>query len=408
MTANRPCLHCKGAHGENDCPLYQKALSLYRVQNALGSSSFAGSSPAPFIGRFGYPHVNVGLLAPPELGEHVAGYDHPRGWGARNAQIPEVVGFRSSMVNSRTKLDVKNRSNVLDLAQEIALASKPVDLDIELLKRPTINMQLDGTMAPMGPSAELKSVALTSNPSIHTRVERVFGDTDLKAAEGLTSLYEHGIDENHLSKMLSTATMGIGKNRRLVPTRWAITATDDTIGKNIIQDVKECSLRHDYAYYFDGYMGNYYLVLVFPEIWSYELFETYLPSQKPDGEANYSTDHEMFAGRKEYAHNTAGGYYTARLAVSERLRKLKRQASALVLRFVTSEYTVPLGVWVTREACRKSMASEPRSFGSKEELLRGVRAFVRQRFSFDADRLLRVSTLLREQRQPTLRDFSNT
>lgn len=405
LSTNRPCIHCKGAHTEDNCPLYQKALSLYKLQSSLSSPQFAGSSPAPFIGRFGYPHVNVGLLAPPEVGEHVAGYDDPKGWAASNTGIAEVVGFRSSLVNSRTQLSVKEQSPILELAQEVALASKPVDLDIELVKVPAINMQLDGTMAPMGPAAQLKQVELTSNPDIPTRIERVFGDTDLKAAEGIVDLYDHGIDENHLSKMLSTATLGIGPNRRLVPTRWSITATDDTLGKHIIDEIREFSLRHDYAAYFDGFMGNYYLVLVFPEIWGYELFESYMPSMKEDGTLHFATDNERFEGRKDYAQNTAGGYYTTRLAVVERLRKLKRQASALVLRFVTSEYTVPLGVWVTREACRKSMASQPRMFGSKEELLNYARSFVKERFNFNVDNLLKVSKTLKEQRQPTLRDF---
>jgi len=405
LSYSRPCIHCKGAHSENDCPLYNKALSLYKLRSSLKSPEFSGSSPAPFIGRFGYPYVNVGLLAPPELGEHVAGYDDPRGWAAKDTEIRDVVGFRSSLVNSRTNLNVKQHSKVLELAQEVSLASKPVDLDIELTKVPNINMRLDGTMAPMGPAAELKQVVMTSNPSIHTRVERAFGDTDLKAAEAVVSLYDHGFDENQLSKMLSTATLGIGANRKLVPTRWSITATDDTIGKRIIGEIRDFSLRHDHAAYFDGYMGNYYLVLVFPDIWGYELFETYMPSQRPDGDAYFSTDFEPFAGRKDYAENCAGGYYTARLAVAERLRKLKRQASCLVLRFVTSEYTVPLGVWVTREACRRSMASQPMVFPSREALLNHARSFAAERFKFDIDRLLRHSRMMREQRQPTLMDF---
>ncbi len=378
---------------------------MYKVQKSISSTEFSGSSPAPFIGRFGYPHVNVGLLAPPELGEHVSDYDDPRGWAAKETKIPEVVGFRSSLVNSRSQLDIKEKSSLLELAQEVALASKPVDLDFELVKVPNFNLQLDGTMAPMGPTAQLKQVELASNPHIPTRVERVFGDTDLKAAQGMIDLFEHGIDENHLSKMLSTATLGVGANRKLVPTRWAITATDDTIAKKIIDDVRDFSLRHEYAAYFDGFMGNYYLVLVFPEIWGYELFESYMPSMKEDGTVHFATDNEPFEGRKDYAENTAGGYYTARLAVAERLRKLKRQASSLVLRFVTQEYTVPLGVWVTREACRKSMASKPRFFASKEELLSFARSFVKERFNYDVDQILKVSRMLREQRQPTLRSF---
>ncbi len=405
LKVGRPCIHCKGAHSEENCPLYRKALSLYKIGRSLTSDSFSGSSPSPFVGRYGYPRVNIGLLAPPELGEHIAGYDDPRGWAERKASIPDVVGMRSSMINSRTSADIRSSSNVLELAQEVALASKPVDLDISLKARPAIDLRLDGTMAPMGPAAELRKVTLSSNPQIDTRVDRVFSDTDLKAAEAMVSLYDHGIDENRLSRMLSTATMGIGANRKLVPTRWSITATDDTIGKRLITRVRDFSLRHDYAAYFGSHMGNYYLVLMFPDVWGYELFESHVPSKAPDGSWSFSTDDEGYDGRKNYAENTAGGYYTARLAVCEQLCRLNRQASALVLRFVTSEYTVPLGVWVTREACRNSMSSKPQFFGSKQEMLQHARSLVSKSFGLDLDFLLRRSRLLKSQQQASLLSF---
>jgi hypothetical protein len=406
LTPRRRCLHCKGAHTEENCPLYKKALSLYRIKDALKGDSFSGSSPAPFIGRFGYPYVNVGLLAPPEIGEHIAGYDDPRGWARKNAAIPDVVEVRSALINSRTNANIRSSPRIVGTAQEVALASKPVDLDIELVKLPSLNLHLDGTVAPMGPVAELKRVELASNPHVHTRVERAYDASDLKAADAIIDLYEHGFDENRLSKMLSVATLGIGANRKLVPTRWSITATDDTIGKRLIGQVRDSSLRHDFAAYFDGYMGNYYLVLVFPEIWGYELFESYVPSKREDGTWSFSTDNEGYKGRKDYAENTAGGYYTARLAIAERLAHLKRQASALALRFVTEEYTVPLGVWVTREACRRSMASAPRFFASKAELLAYAKQFVSERFGLDLSMLLPQSKLLKEMRQPTLAQFA--
>jgi len=404
LTAARPCIHCKGPHVEEQCPLYRKALSMYRIRDAIKTPSFAGSSPAPFIGRFGYPHVNVGLLAPAELGEHVASYDNPRGWAASNTSIPDVVQMRTSLINSRTNLNVRSQSKVLDIAQEVSLAAKPVDIDVELEKIPGTNVRLDGTMAPMGPSAQLRAVTLASNPHVRTRVERVFSDTDLKAADAMTLLYDHGIEENQLSKMLSTATMGIGANRKLVPTRWSITATDDTIGKKLIGRVREFSHRHEYAAYYGGFMGNYYLCLVFPEVWSYELFEMFVPSIV-NGTAKYATDNESYDGRKNYAENTAGGYYTVRLAIAEQLCRLKKQASCLALRFVTDEYTVPLGVWVTREATRNAMNTAPRFFSSRDDLLRYAKTFVHQRFGLDGDKLLARSKLLRAQAQRSLSAF---
>ena len=102
-----------------------------------------------------------------------------------------------------------------------------------------------------------------------------------------------------------------------------------------------------------------------------------------------------------YAFGTVGGYYTVRLAILEKLKELKRQASVLALRFITDEYTMPLGVWVTREATRKSMQSKPIEFSSKELMLEYARKLVKRKFSYNADYLLNASKLLKSIKQQT-------
>ena len=67
-----------------------------------------------------------------------------------------------------------------------------------------------------------------------------------------------GFDENYLSRILSAGTLGVKTQRKLVPTRWSITATDDTIGKELISQVKDCA-QGEYWAWFGGYLGNYFL-----------------------------------------------------------------------------------------------------------------------------------------------------
>ena len=45
---------------------------------------FFGSAPAPFIGRFGYPHVNIGILSPQFSGD-TSIYDSPKSWSQNNS-----------------------------------------------------------------------------------------------------------------------------------------------------------------------------------------------------------------------------------------------------------------------------------------------------------------------------------
>ncbi len=376
---------------------------------------FAGSSPAPFIGRVGYPFVNVGLLAPPEVSPDARRYDAPHEWASEGLGIPDVVGFRAALINSRAQASVKARdSTIIGIAQEVAMAERAVDLEIQLEKAPQFAMNTDAYMAPTGPRAALKKADITSNPRIHTRVERAFADTDLLAGDAVVDLHAHGFDENFLSRMLSVGTMGLESNRKLVPTRWSITATDDIITKNLLEEVRDAPLC-DFAAHFGGYLGNYYLLLFFPASWSYELFETYVPdvqtversppcpASRPlaRSDVRYSTDYEGYDGRKDYAANTAGGYYACRLPIAERLSNERRQGAVLALRFITGEYTLPLGVWVCREATRKSLAAKPISFASKELMLTYARHIVRQKFGVDLDLLLARSNLLKNMGRQT-------
>ena len=79
-------------------------------------------------------------------------------------------------------------------------------------------------------------------------------------------------------------------------------------------------------------MWNYYLIFFFPGVWSYELFELYMPgsSWNPSTQMKASTDYENYFGRKKYASNTAGGYYAARLPILKYLSKIKNPDSSKI------------------------------------------------------------------------------
>jgi len=283
----------------------------------------------------------------------------------------------------------------------VGMASKPVELEVNLEEKPRLKLERESEIIPFGPTGKVKRVRITSNTKVDSRVEKVAGDVDLKAVSGVWGLYRKGFDENFLSKLISVGNLGLKKKRKLVPTRWSITAIDDTLGKKLWEEVKRFPIG-DGMVYFGGGWGNYYLVMFFPEVWSYELFETYLgykinPWSK--GGTFYSTDYEDYNGRKNYAEECAGGYYSTRLSCSEKLKELKRQASVLVLRFITPEYNIPLGVWVTREGSRKALSNKPIGFSSKELMLKYAREFIKKKFNFDLDILLDKSKLLKNLKQ---------
>ncbi len=376
--------------------------------NTKFKQHFFGSSPTPFIGRYGYPSVNIGVLSP-QLSGDTSHYDSPKLWAAKEMAVQDVSSLRYGLVNSRMKWNIKKAygGKFLDICKEVGTAAKPVEMEVNLEKVPTLGRS-ESEIKPWGPASSILNARVTANSRVDTRVDRVVSDTDLKANSGLFSLYKKGFEEGSLNKLLSVGNLGIGKNRKLVPTRWSITAVDDTVGKALIKEVKDYSVG-EYEVHFGGAWGNYYLLLYFPEIWSYELFEMYLKSPVNPWSKNglsYSTDYEPYTGRKEYATETAGGYYSARLPVLEKMKDAKRQYSCLALRFITDEYTVPLGVWVCREAARKSVKAKPIRFSSEELMMQYVSAFVKRKFNFEIELLLKNSLLLKvKNRQKKLSDF---
>ncbi|MBT3262209.1 hypothetical protein HN592_05935 [Candidatus Woesearchaeota archaeon] len=363
---------------------------------------FFGDSPAPFIGRYGYPNVNVGVLSAIDYSKKDE-LDNPQLWSKSGKGVDEIAGIRSSLINSRFKSNIFSKQEKLNLlAEEVGISSKPVEVEIGLKDKPQFRLNTYSHATPTGPNADLEKAKITSNVKVDVKVEKAHSDVHLKAANALNELYKKGVDENNLARALSVGGFGIGKNRKLVPTRWSITATDDILGKKLIYDVKGLNSLDCYKLYFGGILGNYYLIMMLPEIWGYELFEMSLANVN-----NYSTDHEFYAGRKKYSFSCEGGYYTVRLGVLERMIEQRKQATALAFRFITSEYTAPLGVWVTREATRKALMSKAFEFNSYEEMILFGKQLIMDEFKFDLGKLISKSVLLKERKvQKKLFEFT--
>ena len=64
-----------------------------------------------------------------------------------------------------------------------------------------------------------------------------------------------------------------------------------------------------------------------------------------------------------------GAYYACRLALSEYLERIKRQATAIFMREVRPEYYLPLGVGILRECCRGAFVKTPQKFNNVKEAL---------------------------------------
>lgn len=361
------------------------------------------SPPSVFIGsKLKYPLVNVGILSPIEKDENAWLYDDAKHWAENNYEIKDVLNLRNSLLNSRfqTKVtDARQNKKFVDIAKDIAISSRQVDIEIELQNRVQFGRDKDRVLTPHGMSAGLKKAEITGNVSVDKKVDKVMND-EIKAAEGIEFLYNNNFNEYSLNKILSVGVMGLKKDKRIVPTRWSITATDDIIAKYLWKRVKENQWIENHELFFGEFMGNQYLIMLMPGVWSYELFEFYLPnsSWNPSAEIKAATDMENFDGRKNYAFNTVGGYYASRLPILEYLNSIKKQAKVLVFRIETPSYWAALGVWVVRESVRKALQRKMK-FSSEEELINSIKQIGRIKYNFDFTDILNKSKILKDKRQ---------
>jgi hypothetical protein len=390
------CVLCKGSRflcGKTRCPIMVKVNYFLKSVPLMSTEDISGvSPPSVFIGRIGYPNVYVGPLVPP-VHEDTCIYDLPEQWFGRS--IDEIVGFRSLLIRGKHRVHVQKfneAGKIMEQTRELALAETSVDTELKLTKKPRGSIFMDDAVQPFGPSAPIKDLYV-GNARYEQRIEKAYYDTDLRATQAVQELYGRGVMVTKIQKAFSVGAFGIEKKRRLVPTRWSITAVDDIISKNLAETVKTFPEINGYCVYESVYLDNIFEILMIPAQWSYESMEAWYPGTiwNPHGRNTaIFSDYEGNNGRTTYA-EIGGCYYSARLAVCEQLIKERRQATVVVLREARPGYIMPVGVWQVRENVRNAVKHMPHKYNTLNEALNRISS----RLEIPLKRWINQSSLLR-------------
>jgi len=361
------CSLCRGHRrlcGKLVCPIMVKAEALVKLEEDLSKEKvFGASPPAVFVGSWNYPKVLAGPLVPPFSYVETSIMDLPELW--LDKSLDEILRYRLTLIRGKHLVPVKSArrpEKLLSTFQEIVLASQPADTEMWFTKKPSISMIFSPREPPAGPSAPIKRAVLAENPKVPKVVDHVVSDTDLKAEQGVLKLYSSNISQRQVTRMLSGGLLGLKKRRRLVPTEWSITAIDDILGRAIRREILNYPWINEFMVFGHEALGNNVQILLVPSSWMFEAQEAWLISSSPVP----GVDSELFWGRRSYASDLAGAYYAARLPVFEYLRKIRRQAGAIVFMEVYPEW-IPLGVWRFREICREALKKEPVKFNTLKE-----------------------------------------
>lgn len=372
------CVKCRGRLWCGPtCWILEKHEVKQKSVAQMKEKSFSGSSPPSiFVSHYGYPKVKIAPMSPTQTMDANAAdmLDNPERWFGKS--LEELVEYRTQLVRSNMPISIhaaKDPPKELQKIQEIAMASEKVDVEVELHKIPQMKLEFSHDAPPMGPTGNMKEFSLQENPKIPDKVEYLVSDTHVKAATAMEELFHKDTPVHHLYKLLSAGTLGEKDNRKLVPTRWSITAVDDTVGKDLLEQIKDFPQINEFRLFESHFLDNHFYILLTPREWSFDIMEAYRPGSfwaMEMKEVHMSCDSEFYEGRKNYAENVAGGYYATRLAVLEYLHAQRRQAAAIIFREIGPGYQQPVGVWQCRENVRNAMNENSEKFETLDAALK--------------------------------------
>ena len=90
-------------------------------------------------------------------------------------------------------------------------------------------------------------------------IENAYYDADLKAEDAVIKLYNSGIEISKIQKCFSIGMFG--KNRKLVPTKWSITATDQIISNDLMHNILDFDIIDTYRVFNFDHLGNLFSVI---------------------------------------------------------------------------------------------------------------------------------------------------
>jgi len=390
------CAKCKGYKrlcGLPYCPLLERYKWQVRgVQSIKSTEVEAPTPPSVLVGEHGYPYIRLYYTTTPGS-SNPSLHDDPQTWANKEYSLRKIIALRSQTVSGIIKVvatdpwDLYNKE--LSLA---AVSTKPVSSEVILEKKPKPSLIFNGTTKPIGPASPARKVIIEENPHIPKPIEKVLID-DLNSSKAVWYLYRHGVNIYNIIKAFTLGMTGNLRNRRIVPTRWGITAVDSMIANKIIHEIKSFPAINETQIYHGYYIGNSYTIVFLPGIYEVEWIEIWYPStpwvsgyDKP-AIVKVREDHRGKFDKMD------GGYLAARLSVTEKLYRLRRQATVLIIREVFPSYYAPVGNWQIRETVKRILVNPP---VNKPRTLQELIDTLNKYIKYDAKKLLKESRLIRK------------
>ena len=304
------------------------------------------------------------------------------------AKAKNVLGSTNSLYVKKPKERIIEELSSIYKSKNITQFSSEFDKEVRFTK--VLSNKVAGIMGSKNNLVKLES---TENTSTSAQIEK-YTQEDVKSKEAIISLYEKGINEHQIINILALGGFGIDINKKLVPTRWAISAYDQTIEKHLHKKLLGYSIINQYEVYRYSDKGNHFYVILLPETFSGEVVEAWDSIIERD---YVGVDNKLHKKEPE----TAGGFWATKCGVHEFLHKRKKQAAYISLRYI-KDYEIPLGVVFVRECVREALSKGPEF---KSSNLDELKEFLRKESLKHYNYFLKSNTLKELRKQKKLLDF---
>lgn len=361
-------------------------LNFIQLQEKMKDYVF-GSGTDFFVGSRNYPEIAWGPM--------VALDDVIQTRDLYGSDYETIIKSRIALLHGRKYQGITPSGQFIEKSREIAMSTAPIDTEITFSKIPNLEINFSSVTQPIGAGAPMKKINITENPKIPKRVDQIIDD-NLLANDAISELIGHGFDNYYIIKLLSAGILG-KKNRKLVPTRWSITACDDLIAKNLMEKIRKYSEIKEILVFSNEYLSNHFNILLIPGKWEFENFEAWAPNTSwgfKNSGFTITEEYEPYSGRTTYAEKQVGGYYASRIGVCEYLHALKKQARVIVFREIDEGYQIPVGVWEVRENVRHAFKNNGKRFSD----LNGALAHLKTKLRVPVNEYLKQTRIISQTR----------
>lgn len=389
------CVRCKGYKllcGLPRCPLLERFRAQLEAVKVVSDRDIVGyTPPSTLVGEAGYPKVMFYFMVPPgRASSEAAYYDAPAAWARNRESLSSIVRLRGSMISAFQRVDIHEPWRLYESEVGLAAISEiPVNSNVVLKTPPIPTLRFDGLTKPVGPRAPAERILVSDSPRLGRIIDNAIWD-DAKASSVLVELYSKGIDIYRLQDLLSLGFLGKLRSRKMVPTRWAITAIDDIISRYLRERLRDRPSIDKIEVHEGEYLGNRFMIVLMPGEGAFEWIEAWHPmsawAQGAQGLLVERVEEDPL-GR---ASAMDGGFSAARLAVLEGLNAMGKIADVLIVREVLPSYYAPVGNWHIRETVRAAMRSQGRQLEGLEEVKELLRAWLKG----PPEQVLRASAIL--------------